>query len=33
MENSNKPQVKLIAKPDNLLRTIYTACRTCYSAG
>ena len=32
MENSNKPQVKLIAKPDNLLRTIYTACRTCYSA-
>jgi len=31
-ENSNKPQVKLIAKPDNLLRTIYTACRTCYSA-
>ena len=31
-ENNNKPQVKLIAKPENLLRTIYTACRTCYSA-
>ena len=28
----NKPVVKLIAKPENLLRTIYTACRTCYSA-
>lgn len=32
MENSNEPQVKLISKPDNMLRTIYTACRTCYSA-
>lgn len=32
MERDNKPQVKLIAKPQNLLRTIYTACRTCYSA-
>ena len=30
--NENKPVVKLIAKPDNLLKTIYTACRTCYSA-
>ena len=30
--NDNKPVVKLIEKPDNLLRTIYTACRTCYSA-
>ena len=28
----NKPVVKLISKPDNMLRTIYTACRTCYSA-
>ena len=28
----NKPIVKLIAKPNNLLKTIYTACRTCYSA-
>ena len=28
----NEPQVKLISKPENLLRTIYTACRTCYSA-
>ena len=31
MEN-NKPVVNLIAKPENLLKTIYTACRTCYSA-
>ena len=30
--NDNKPVVKLISKPKNLLRTIYTACRTCYSA-
>ena len=29
---NNKPIVKLISKPDNILRTIYTACRTCYSA-
>ncbi|MCD7878390.1 MAG: FAD-dependent thymidylate synthase [Candidatus Gastranaerophilales bacterium] len=25
-------QVRLISKPDNMLKTIYTACRTCYSA-
>ena len=25
-------QVKLISKPDNMLKTIYTACRTCYSS-
>ena len=25
-------QVKLISKPENMLKTIYTACRTCYSA-
>ena len=31
-ENTNKPIVKLISKPENMLRTIYTACRTCYSA-
>lgn len=31
MEN-NKPIVKLISKPENILKTIYTACRTCYSA-
>lgn len=31
MEN-NKPQIKLISKPENMLKTIYTACRTCYSA-
>ena len=32
MENSNKPVVHLISKPDNMLKTVYTACRTCYSA-
>ena len=31
-EKNNKPVVKLISKPDNMLRTIYTAARTCYSA-
>ena len=31
MENNNKPVVALISKPDNMLKTIYTACRTCYS--
>ena len=30
--NDNKPIVKLISKPENMLKTIYTACRTCYSA-
>ena len=31
--NSHKyAQVKLISKPENMLKTIYTACRTCYSA-
>lgn len=28
----NKPIVRLISKPNNILKTIYTACRTCYSA-
>lgn len=32
MEDNNKPVVHLISKPDNMLKTIYTACRTCYSA-
>lgn len=33
MENkNNKPIVNLISKPDNMLKTVYTACRTCYSA-
>lgn len=32
MEESNKPVVHLISKPDNMLKTIYTAARTCYSA-
>ncbi len=25
-------QVNLISKPENILKTVYTACRTCYSA-
>lgn len=29
---NNKPEVHLLAKPENLLKTIYSACRTCYSA-
>src|SRR5574344_1257782 len=29
---NNKPVVNLISKPDNMLKTIYTACRTCYSS-
>ena len=32
MEGNNKPIVHLISKPNNMLKTIYTACRTCYSA-
>jgi len=32
MTNDNKPVVNLISKPDNMLKVIYTACRTCYSA-
>ena len=31
-ERNNKPVVKLISKPDSILKTVYTACRTCYSA-
>ena len=31
-ERNNRPVVKLISKPQNMLKTIYTACRTCYSA-
>ena len=31
MEN-NKPVVNLISRPENMLKTVYTACRTCYSA-
>ncbi len=31
-ERNNKPIVNLISKPDNMLKTVYTACRTCYSA-
>lgn len=30
--SENKPIVNLISKPDNMLKTVYTACRTCYSA-
>lgn len=29
---SNQPVVNLISKPENMLKTVYTACRTCYSA-
>lgn len=32
MENTNKPVVSLISRPENMLKTVYTACRTCYSA-
>ena len=32
MEGNNKPVVNLISKPDNMLKTVYTAARTCYSA-
>ena len=32
MNNDKYAQVRLISKPDNMLKTIYTACRTCYSA-
>lgn len=31
-QSSNKPEVRLICKPENMLKTIYTACRTCYSS-
>ncbi len=31
-QRNNKPVVNLISKPDNMLKTVYTACRTCYSA-
>ena len=27
-----KLQVNLISKPENILKTVYTACRTCYGA-
>ena len=29
---NNMPQASLISKPENMLKTVYTACRTCYSA-
>ncbi len=32
MEKNNKPVVNLISRPDNMLKVVYTACRTCYSA-
>lgn len=32
MQEDKYAQVKLISKPENMLKTIYTACRTCYSA-
>ena len=32
MNKDRFAQVRLISKPENMLKTIYTACRTCYSA-
>lgn len=32
MQDNNKPVVHLISKPSNMLKTVYTACRACYSA-
>ncbi|MBQ3642866.1 FAD-dependent thymidylate synthase [bacterium] len=32
MSENKYAEVKLISKPENMLKTIYTACRTCYSA-
>ena len=32
MSEDKYAQVRLISKPENMLKTIYTACRTCYSA-
>lgn len=32
MNNNKTVEVKLISKPENMLKTVYTACRTCYSA-
>lgn len=32
MSEGKYAKVRLISKPENLLKTIYTACRTCYSA-
>lgn len=32
MTQDNNAHVKLISKPENMLKTVYTACRTCYSA-
>ena len=32
MDGNNKPVVNLISKPENMIKTIYTACRTYYSA-
>lgn len=32
MDKDRFAQVRLISKPQNMLKTIYTACRTCYSA-
>ncbi len=32
MDREKYARVRLISKPENMLKTIYTACRTCYSA-
>ena len=31
-EYIDKIKVKLISRPENMLKTVYTACRTCYSS-
>ncbi len=32
MDHKKSVEVKLVSKPENMLKTVYTACRTCYSA-
>ena len=32
MTKDRYAEVRLISKPENILKTVYTACRTCYSA-
>lgn len=32
MNNNNFPKVDILTIPDNILKTVYTACRTCYSS-
>ena len=32
MSKDRYAEVRLISKPENMLKTVYTACRTCYSS-